>query len=383
MITNKNPTSIIELTDLLITNKVPENEYKRYFDYYMEMKARKSGTPLHGIFELTPLCNLDCKMCYVHLSNKRFNEENLLSVEVWKKLMLQAHKAGMMNATLTGGECLTYPEFDELYLFLRDKGIVLSVLTNGLLVDEKRINFFKRYPPGLIQISLYGSSDEAYERVTGHRVFNTVYHNIQMLRDANIRVTLMLTPSIFMVNDIRPLVEVAHSLNITYNINSSLVTPREDTGRTLEDLSLDQYLEIYRIRNELNNISTSPIALNELPEENHGGKPAIGLQCGGGRSSFVIKYDGYMSPCPSLSEISSNSLINGFEYAWKEINRLANNYPIPQECVGCVYHDSCITCPAIHKNTNQIGHCDSRICERTKLLIKNGFIELPDNKGGN
>ena len=34
---------------------------------YMEHKARQKGTGVFGQFELTPLCNLNCKMCYVHL----------------------------------------------------------------------------------------------------------------------------------------------------------------------------------------------------------------------------------------------------------------------------------------------------------------------------
>lgn len=30
-------------------------------------KAFEDGIPISGTFELTPRCNFDCKMCYVHL----------------------------------------------------------------------------------------------------------------------------------------------------------------------------------------------------------------------------------------------------------------------------------------------------------------------------
>ena len=35
---------------------------------YLHAKACRSGTPLAGNFELTPRCNFECRMCYVHLS---------------------------------------------------------------------------------------------------------------------------------------------------------------------------------------------------------------------------------------------------------------------------------------------------------------------------
>ena len=108
----------IELIKKLSALGVPENEYKLHLDRFLEFKARRLGIPMHGRFELTPLCNLDCKMCYVHLGTSQFNESSLLSVNTWKDLISQAHEAGMINATLTGGECLTYSGFDELYLFL-------------------------------------------------------------------------------------------------------------------------------------------------------------------------------------------------------------------------------------------------------------------------
>ena len=39
----------------------------REFIAMMEERTREADVPYSGSFELTPLCNLDCKMCYVHL----------------------------------------------------------------------------------------------------------------------------------------------------------------------------------------------------------------------------------------------------------------------------------------------------------------------------
>ncbi len=362
---------------------VAEKDIKKAYNQYLEIKARKRRIPLSGKFELTPLCNLDCKMCYVHLNSKQFDKASLLPVEAWKKLIDEAHKAGMLYATLTGGECLTYPGFEEIYLYLYSKGIVPGIMSNGLLMDQHRIDFFKKYPPTLIQVTLYGSSDDIYEKVTGHRVFWTIYHNLELLRESQLKVFITLTPSAFMRDDIRFIQETAKALQFPFGINANLITPRENTGRQLEDLEIDQYIEMYKIWKEMREEELIPVDPVELPPENDKGNQTCGLQCGGGTSAFTIQYNGKMAPCPSLYEVTTEPLRDGFLTAWHQLNDLVREYPMPAECTECVYHDCCISCPAIHNNAHNPGHCDPHICERTKRLIQEGFIQLPEKLKGN
>ena len=64
---------------------------------FLKMKAREKGVPVSGQFELTPLCNFNCKMCYVHLMKDQLGTTEILSVEQWKDLMYQAWQAGMFQ----------------------------------------------------------------------------------------------------------------------------------------------------------------------------------------------------------------------------------------------------------------------------------------------
>ena len=41
----------------------------REFLAMIQERTREADVPYGGSFELTPLCNLDCKMCYVHLQD--------------------------------------------------------------------------------------------------------------------------------------------------------------------------------------------------------------------------------------------------------------------------------------------------------------------------
>lgn len=374
-----NPRNIVELIHQLKSFGVPDSEYDKYVQRFLENKARKKRIPVHGTFELTPLCNFDCKMCYVHLKSTQFNQNQLLPVQIWKTLITDSCKAGMRTASLTGGECLTYPGFDEVYLFLREKGVRSAILSNGYLIDKKRIDFFKEYPPEKIQITLYGASDDSYEQVTGQRAFKTVYKNICMLKDANINVTIGITPNKRMGN-MYELLDIVDNLGVPYNVNSALITPRINTGRDKQDATIEQYIEILRYANQLKKTHIEPVDPLELPDENHCGSEKYGLRCGGGRSGFTIRYDGTMSTCAALEDISSNTLKIGFLDAWREVVKLADQYPLPAECIDCVYSASCYHCVAMHRDAPSIGHCNPDVCARIKKMISAGVVPFIKSK---
>ena len=92
-------------TDLKSYLDTLQEQRPRYGDFlaHLEHKARKMNVPLFGQFELTPLCTLDCRMCYIHLTPEQMDGP-LLTVAQWKDIFDQALAAGMLEATLTGRE---------------------------------------------------------------------------------------------------------------------------------------------------------------------------------------------------------------------------------------------------------------------------------------
>ena len=111
--------------------------YKKFITQLTD-KAYRADVPLNGSFELTPLCNLDCKMCYVHLQDPSVRHR-MLSGKQWIGLMEQAISKGMMTALLTGGEAMTHPDFWEIYMYLINQGISIRLKTNGLLKTEENV----------------------------------------------------------------------------------------------------------------------------------------------------------------------------------------------------------------------------------------------------
>ena len=349
---------------------------------FMDIKARKRGIPIHGTFELTPLCNLNCKMCYVHLNKDQMGDKKLLTVEQWKSLIDQAIDAGMMTAILTGGECMTYPGFDEVYLYLQSKGIRTTVLTNGLLLTEERVEFFCKHPPKFMQITLYGSSEDEYEAVTGCRCFERVLQNIRRLAGKPITAALAITPNRFLPDGGMGLVKLAHRLGMWYSINTVLFTPREDTGRQNDelDLDIDGYIRLHMLRRELSGTKVLPPAPCSLPTPAQGGKAIKGLLCSAGSSSFDICWDGTMRPCSTFEDIQAYPLQDGFEAAWKKIRFECQEYPLPAECPECAYREICPSCVLVHRQDAPVGHASPRACMRAQKIISSGPAVLsPEN----
>lgn len=355
-------------------------------DNYIERNARRKGIPIRGLFELTPLCNLDCKMCYVHLTPEQVavTERKLLTTAQWKHIMAEAIEAGMIEALLTGGEAMLHPGFDELYLFLQEKGVKVSVKTNGLLLTEERMAFFKQHPPARIEITLYGSNDETYEKVTGHRCFEKVLAGIQRAKESGIHLQVGITPSCYMMEDAEALMKTLHSMNVQINIGMFLMQPRTETGRAghVEDLSLDEYIQLLKLRAKVEGFTLQKMSMEDVPMPNGGnGQPKFGLHCAAGYSSFDVRWDGTMTPCMDMDDIEGvNLLTTSFADAWRYCRESVLHYPAPQECEGCQYLMQCPPCVAQHRVGAPKGHANPMLCDRVRRFIAEGFVEFLGNQ---
>lgn len=372
--TEERPTSLLMLLKQLDEQGITDHRRYQMVRNFLSFQARDKAIPISSSFELTPLCNLDCKMCYVHLHKNQMQGAELLSTEQWKELMKEAIDAGMMYARLTGGECLTYPGFKELLLFLREHGVETTILSNGILMNEEMVAFLKENPPAAVQITLYGASEEGYEKVTGHRMFEKVLHNIQLLKEAKIPLTIAITPNAFM-EDGEEIIHLVNKLGIPYNINSGIVAPREETGRQVQDAEVDLYVRMMKLRRTYFGFIENPeVDPEELPDP--GGAGSIsekGVICGAGRSSFALSWQGEMRPCNTFPGILEAPLKIGFIDAWQRIHKQVMEFPLPMECMGCRYKKGCKHCVAEHASGAPVGHANPAICAWAKRMAAEGL----------
>ena len=339
------------------------------------LAARKKRVPVLGQFELTACCNLDCKMCYIHNSNSNSMRARELSTESWMRIFDEAYDMGLMFATLTGGECLLRHDFKELYLHLWKKRVRVSIFTNGTLINDEYLEFFKKYPPEKIRISLYGSSEAAYRRVTGHEGFQRTISAYHKLLEAKIPVGIAVTPSSYMKDDYMNIRRFCLESGIPCPpANFFLIKNRDDPDKNDYNLSNDEIISL-ATEEALLNRSLTPV--DHLPEPcGSCTETSTGLPCNAGYCGAFISWEGNMYPCASIHEGSISLLEMSYAEAWEKTNELASSVLLGTECIGCAYDSVCPKCPVKRLTSLHSGHCDPNMCELTQKLVAAGVKKL-------
>ena len=338
----------------------------------LQERTREADVPYSGSFELTPLCNLDCKMCYVHLQDPSV-KHRMLSGEQWISIIQQAIDEGMMEALLTGGEAMTHPAFWDIYMYLINHGIITRVKTNGLLLDGEAIKRFQEYRPFQIDISLYGCDSESYVAVTGVDAYEQVVSHIRMAVDAGLTIQIMVTPSSYMSPWTERVMQLAGSFGVNVSVNDTLnlIAPRDNTDRQKADfdLTLEEDISIEAKTKEILPPLISPDDHEFFMKRRN--RPRLsdkGLYCDAGRSGFAVNWDGVLLPCLSFPRdvVCAYPLRDGFQQAWSEVNEAVKNYEVPKACHSCELNDKCHYCPMQHPKVAAKHQCDPEFCNYLK-----------------
>lgn len=343
-------------------------------------KAKTIKQPILGHFELTARCNLDCKMCYVHTLDNALALKKELSTEQWIRIFDEAIESGMIYASLSGGECLMRKDFKDLYLHLWNKNIYITVMSNGVLLNDDYVEFFKTYQPDMIQISLYGSDENGYLNVTGHRGFEKAFHAITALNSANIDVRVAVTPSKYMGDDYLEIYRLCKQNRFAAVLGDIILLPNRDNPNKDDyylnieetvDLSIRR-AELYR---KLLPLDSTPEYCGPMSSE-----PSIGLTCNAGNCLATVTYDGTMYPCVNAMIGGASLLEMNYSDAWNATVEAASKVVLGRECIGCAYNETCPKCPSMRLTDLYSGHCNPSMCELTRKLVAVGVkkIELEE-----
>ena len=374
---------------------------------YLHVKASRAGIPLNGTFELTPVCNMNCKMCYVRMSKQQQEAVRpLRTAEEWLSLAEEARQAGMLYLLLTGGEPFLHPQFREILTSLHGMGFVISINSNATLIDAETVQWLKRVPPVRINITLYGASNETYARLCGNpQGFTQVMNAIRLLKEAGISVKLNYSVTTYNADDMED--NFAFDQSEKHNVQAStyMFPPlRRDPGSYgRNDRLSPEEAAYYSAKVEL--LSYGREAFLQRPEGDdcplsvstdetcttEGEK----IRCRAGKCSFWITWQGKMLPCgmfPGTDEC--NVFDSGFEASWKKVRETADEIRLPAQCASCNLRDTCRACAAMVVTESgcfdkvpeyrcQMAH-NSRAA-RAKLkneIISQGCLNAPDLQGG-
>lgn len=105
-------------------------------------------------------CNFKCRQCF-----SKFGTEKLLPVKDWEKIVDNCIAgADVAEFNIAGGEPMLYPGLMELVQYIRDKGVKVSLITNGSMMDEEWIkNYAVMYET--IGFSVDSINDETNRKI--------------------------------------------------------------------------------------------------------------------------------------------------------------------------------------------------------------------------
>ena len=344
-------------------------------------KADLNKIPISGNIELLPLCNMDCKMCFAKMTKQEMEAHSPMhNYEEWLSVAKQMSDAGTVFLLLTGGEPFLYPNFKKLYLGLKKMGFVVSINTNGTLINEEIADYLASDPPRRLNITLYGTSNETYAKLCGNPIgFTQVMNAVKILKERNIAIKFNCSATPFNIDEIEDIYKIGHELNIpvetayymTPAIRKNNIKNKEyrlSPQRASEVKLLVKYLtygeDVFK-----EYVKATLDRYKDLKNTKYEYKP--GFTCRAGHSVFWINYDGTMTACSFTKKPQYNIFKKDFISCWNDLISEVSKTYLSKECNDCDLKTLCTRCAAsAYAETGKYDGTTEYHCELTKNYLK-------------
>ncbi len=316
---------------------------------WLDGKLAQRPHPFAVTLELTEVCNLHCRHCYL---TERTNPG--LPTETVKDIFDQLAAAGTLFLTLTGGEVMTRPDFLELVDDARGKGFGVRILTTGTLLTLEMADALAGLHVLGVEMSLYGADALVHEEVTGvNGSFERTLRAAHLLRERGIKVylkTVLMRRNIHQVDQMRAL---AAGLGAEYAADLYLTAQRDGADGVFAERATDEQLlrffsQAFRTtpEDELARLFSEAC---DLPLES---APAADRVCNAGVSGCRIGVDGRVYPCIEIDLCAGDLLVQRFDDVWRSSPVFERIRALRRgdfkTCAACKFYDACVRhCPGL------------------------------------
>ena len=304
-------------------------------------RAYRERIPLSASVEIIATCNFSCQHCYIAPGAAR---EDVMSVANATYLFAQLAKAGVIDLLLTGGEVFTHRNFKEIFLAAKRTGLSVYVNTNGYMIGERWADFLAEWAVSNVSISIYGLSNEAYEKVTRvPNAYDRVMRAVDLLIERGIKVDLKCPAMTLTVDMLPELQRIAEQKGATFRYDP-IISPHEkgDAAPVQLQLAPKRVVELDE--------QIDPDLANWIPEfERATSVPNPGkvYSCGAGLLSLHVNVHGSVSTCVSSRQTVGNLFEESFEEVWARLGgKVAKRFAEGHPCGTCKFRTICAGCPA-------------------------------------
>ncbi len=317
----------------------------------LHQQAAAQRVPISGTVEVTRRCNLTCVHCYnnLPLSDKNARKSEL-TYDEHCRILDEITEAGCLWLLYTGGEPFIRKDFLDIYTHAKQKGLLITLFTNGTLITPEIADYLAQWRPFSIEITLYGRFKETYERVT--RIpgsYDRCMRGIRLLRERNLPLklkTMAVKPNIHELWEMKRFVEEDLGLEFKFD---GMINARFDSsqGPLVVRLSPTEVVELDLMDPQravewkrFDERFTCQVNSSEEADELY--------HCGGGINSFAIDPYGMLRLC-ILSQGSFYDVREGsFWEGWERFLSQARQKKVTRQtkCMACEIKAMCGMCPA-------------------------------------
>ena len=339
-----------------------------FVEYLYEQK--RQYTPMVATWEITNICNFTCTFCYIN--SEKTIEKQFLSLKKAKEMVDFLVDAGLLLVYLTGGEILSHPNFEDIYKYLKLKGVYVVLLTNLSLLDSSKLELFKEYPPLRVTASLYGLSKQQFSSVTQNYQISPkkIMDNILLLKDNGINVTVQTPINTVTIDEYEDMASWCYEHGIVYKSNNDITNSY--FGEDRQKLYVDDN-EFNKIKSRLNFVEEEKLELcqTSVTHCNHAQKKHF--DCISGKHTFAISYNQHIRPCFNIWETdgpwfdASLSMSDALDEMKAYLSK--KKLEIITYCKGCVAHRFCSECMMTqNRNRDRLKDYMDEVCAKNMRL---------------
>jgi radical SAM protein with 4Fe4S-binding SPASM domain len=360
-------------------------ETQTYTDFsrIVHQEVNPLRLPVNVTVEITNRCPLECAHCYNNLpmgdAGARRRE---LTTDDHKRIVDQLCELGCLWICYTGGEIFARADFLEIYLYAKQKGLLITLFTNGTLITERVADLLAEHPPLAIEITLYGRTQATYETLTGiPGSFERCMRGIRLLTERKLPLKLKTVALTINKHEIRSMQQFAADLGVEFKFDP-MINPRIDCSSSplavrlspadIVGLDLDDPERVSEWRR---------LAADFAPPLPADGEKRMLYECGGGVNSFAVDPYGDMTICV-LSHMDKYSLRDGtIRDGWEHFLYSVRSRRTERvtKCTACALKSLCGSCAATNELEND-GDAEAPVdflCKTAHLRAEVFGIDVP------
>jgi radical SAM protein with 4Fe4S-binding SPASM domain len=328
-------------------------EQQSYGEFSADLHHRQAGerVPLQVSIEVTRRCPLECLHCYNNLPMGDLDAKRReLTKEEHFKVLDELVEMGCFWLLYTGGEIFARKDFLEIYTYAKKKGFLITLFTNGTLINEQIADYLKEWPPFAIEITLYGRTRETYEALTAiPGSYDRCLRGIRLLKQRGLPLKLKTVATSINKHEVMAMRRFAEEeLGVEFKADGQ-INPRIDCSQSPlavrltpeEVVALD--LSAPRAAHEYLRLARRD--LGSPPNLDHADTIYF---CGGGMNSFAINALGEIGICVISQQETFDIREVGVRRVWEDslLQLRSRKRERATKCVQCRIQSLCGMCPA-------------------------------------